>query len=417
MKNCIHCGAELPDEANLCPACGQAQTEGETRKPYVFPWRKIGIALAAIVLLLAVSLAAGAIHIPKKYDDGGSEVMYADKTGTYRILASWAGGNDVQSQSIQDWTSKLEDELQSTQPCKLFVYDLETATNLQESFLEKVRSAEIRVSRRDGEPTDIHYTEPAYNGNYPQAMLESDLFYTANSGVNDIVWTLHMRNGDTVVLHQSFTAVRLLRKVFTPEDTPLETLEDLQALLDQIWEEDGSDSIATIYLPPVTYEGSLSLDNRAYNLVGSSDSGQQTTFTGTVSVNSQDPQACTFDSIRFEGEGSGVGISATKFAILERCELRGWEIGAYARQGSWVGISECVLENNQVGLQFDSITSRGMMAAFESNVFTDNDTAVLLLNVPGSFPLSFANCQFTGNRVDIDNPAEHPLDLQDAAFD
>ena len=417
MKTCIHCGAELPAEANLCPVCGAALTESKVVKPSVFPRRKISIAAAVLAILFLVFFAVRAVHAPKIYDDGGSELSYTDKTGTYLILASWSGGNSVQRQSVQDWTSKLEDEMQSSQPCKLFVYDPVTDANLQESFLEKIRSAELSVTRQDGQPTDIYYTEPAYNENFPQAALESDLIYTANSGANEIVWTLHMENGDTLVLHQTFTAIRLLRTVYTAENTPLNTMEELTALLEQIWETDGSNTIATIYLPPVTYEGELNLENRAYNLVGSSEAGKRTTFTGTISVNSQDPQASTFDNMVIEGSGSGVGISATKMVVVQNSELRGWDIAAFARQGSWVGISQSIVEENRIGLQFDSNSSRGMMALFENNTFRNNQTAILLLDVPGSFPLTFTNTVFSGNQTDIDNQANYPLDTQDAIFE
>ena len=205
--------------------------------------------------------------------------------------------------------------------------------------------------------------------------------------------------------------------MYTPEDTALSTTEDLQALLDRIWEAEGADTVATIYLPPVTYHGEIRFDNRSYNLIGSTEDGRQTTFTGTLSVNSQDPQLSFLDRIVFEGDGSGVGISATQSVMIQRSTLRGWDIAAYSRQGSWIGINACTVEDNRIGLLFDSDTARGRSSSYSDNVFCNNDTAFLLKCVPGTFPLSFANTVFSGNRIDIDNQADHPLQTENAIFE
>ena len=56
MKTCIHCGAELPDDARFCHKCAGAQVR-RRRTGGPFPWRKTA-ALAAPILTLLCLLTA-----------------------------------------------------------------------------------------------------------------------------------------------------------------------------------------------------------------------------------------------------------------------------------------------------------------------------------------------------------------------
>ena len=71
---------------------------------------------------------------------------------------------------------------------------------------------------------------------------------------NEVVWTLRMKSGD--VLHLTMTVEfeeqQALR--ITPEDAPLDTAQELQALLDRLAEEYDADTSITVELPDVTYD-------------------------------------------------------------------------------------------------------------------------------------------------------------------
>lgn len=54
---------------------------------------------------------------------------------------------------------------------------------------------------------------------------------------------------------------------------------------------------------------------------------------------------------------------------------------------------------------------------YNNNTFRNNGTAVLLENVPTDLTLNFENSVFTGNRTDIDNRCDQPLDLSQAIFE
>lgn len=53
MKYCVHCGTQLPDDAQFCPGCGKAAGDGASSTPA----RKIP--LPALLAILTIALVAG----------------------------------------------------------------------------------------------------------------------------------------------------------------------------------------------------------------------------------------------------------------------------------------------------------------------------------------------------------------------
>ena len=84
---------------------------------------------------------------------------------------------------------------------------------------------------------------------------------------------------------------------------------------------------------------------------------------------------------------------------------------------SWVNTTECRFADNQIGLHINSTRSGISDSQFLDNQFTDNETAVVLENVPGEDTLSFDGCVFTGNGVDLDNLCGHAVDLSQASLE
>lgn len=128
---------------------------------------------------------------------------------------------------------------------------------------------------------------------------------------NEVVWTLRMKNGD--VLHLTMTVEfeeqQALR--ITPEDAPLETAQELQALLDRLAEEYNADTSITVELPDVTYDAPVSV-GCAVTLKGSG-----TAFAAPVTVTPlSDTERChayvRFSEVSFEGDGSGTGVTAER---------------------------------------------------------------------------------------------------------
>lgn len=69
-----------------------------------------------------------------------------------------------------------------------------------------------------------------------------------------------------------------------------------------------------------------------------------------------------------------------------------------------------------MGFRFDSAGNYVNRNWLEGNTFRNNGTAVELLRVPGAKTLYFNGCVFSGNGVNLSNPAGHPTDLSYATF-
>lgn len=145
-------------------------------------------------------------------------------------------------------------------------------------------------------------------------------------GEGDVIWTIYLKNGDTLRLHHTVKIMRIPVVTLTENDYPMATIDDLNALLDTLAHEADRKSVYILQLPAVTYEGGLTMKNFCCDLIGS-ESG--TTFTGTVTVATRGIHPSNITNVRFVGDGTGIGLSASEGAFLHRCTFENWEIGAY----------------------------------------------------------------------------------------
>ncbi len=166
-------------------------------------------------------------------------------------------------------------------------------------------------------------------------------------GEGDVIWTIYLKNGDTLRLHHTVKIMRIPVVTLTENDYPMATIDDLNALLDTLAHEADRKSVYILQLPAVTYEGGLTMKNFCCDLIGS-ESG--TTFTGTVTVATRGIHPSNITNVRFVGDGTGIGLSASEGAFLHRCTFENWEIGAYGGLGSWVNATGCTFRGNDVGL-------------------------------------------------------------------
>lgn len=88
-------------------------------------------------------------------------------------------------------------------------------------------------------------------------------------------------------------------------------------------------------------------ENFCCDLIGSEGG---TTFTGTVTIATRGIHPSNITNVRFVGDGTGIGLSASEGAFLHRCTFENWEIGAYGGLGSWVNATGCTFRGNDVGL-------------------------------------------------------------------
>ena len=218
-------------------------------------------------MLFRSALSAYLYTRPKVYDNGAAEVIYTDDDGSYQLLLNYFGDR---FQPMTDYSEELEEGTTSNKPSRLFINHVDTGVNAKEAFLRKVEAINVELLRGGDSPEPWQYTQPQASDYDLEAASRSILTYTDRSGDMELRWNIRMKNGDTIRLYQRMALGVVPTRHFYPEDVPMDTMDDLQALVDQVNETITSDIIVYIHLPAVTYEGSLLLEQRSMNLMGTS---------------------------------------------------------------------------------------------------------------------------------------------------
>lgn len=367
------------------------------------------------LLILAIGLTSWFCTRPKVYDNGTAEIIYTDNDGSYQLLLNYFGDR---FQSMTDYSEELEEGTTSNKPSRLFVNHVDTGVNAKEVFLRKVEAINVELLRGGDSLEPWQYTQPQASDYDLEAASRSILTYTDRSGDMELRWNIRMQNGDTIRLYQRMALGVVPTRHFYPEDVPMDTMDDLQALVDQVNETITSDVIVYIHLPAVTYEGSLLLEQRSMNLIGSEGpDGARTTFTGTLQATAQKGYICQFQNLCFTGDGEGVGVSASARINFNHCQFTGWRTGVLCYGSSWVNIKDSVFEDNAVGFHFNSTSDNRNDHMYSGNLFRRNGTAVLLESVPSDQPLYFEGARFSRNGTDIDNRCGQKVDISQAVFE
>ncbi len=414
-KACPYCGASLPEEAAFCPYCARSVSQ----RREILPRRWMPVRALRAVLLLLLALAAGLTlwHCtrPKVYDNGTAEIVYTDKDGRYQLLLNFFGDR---FQPMTDYAEKVEEGTTSNKPSRLLVNHVDSGVNAKEAFRRKVEDVTVEFLRPGG-PEPWQSSGPAISDYDQEAAYRTILTYTDRSGDMELRWTIRMKNGDIIRLYQRMELGVIPTRHFYPEDMPMETLEDLQALVDTVNETIPANIIVYLHLPAVTYEGSLALAERSMNLVGSEGpDGTRTTFTGTLQATARRGYICQFKGLDFAGDGEGVGVSAAARINFRDCRFAGWRTGVLCYGQSWVNAKDCTFEDNTVGFHFNATRENANDHMYSGNLFLRNSTAVLLENVPGNEQaLYFEGTRFSRNGTDIDDRCGHETDISQAIFE
>ena len=410
-KKCINCGAELPEGASFCPHCAKSQIEKNEVKP-PRRWRKKALIALSCTLLAAFALAAVLLYHRPVTLEGGARVVYTDRDGEYELIIGSDSGN-LANRAPEEYRSvSLSADDASCLPALLGVFQNGELADA-ERFFAKVESCTLEAFPNENGALQI--SDPIYSDVFAPAARECDVFFTGTSGTNQLVWTLKMKNGDTIRLSETFEVITLVHQVFTPEDAPMETIEDLNALLKRIDGEVAAETIVDIYLPAVTYDGCLTMASRAVNLYGCNDGSGRSCFTGTLSILTDSPSLVTLCDLDFVGSG-GTGLSSSASAMIFGCTFSGWDTGAEVADGGMIGVENCVFKNNGTGFRYDTANFSFFKSGFPYCTFENNGTGVQFARLPGSMPLDFSHTVFSGNEIDIDNPIDYPLDLSNAIF-
>ena len=414
---CPHCGTDLPENAAFCPHCARDIHPRKQAKKPVPLLKKLVLGL----LILAVVVAAGAgiwyfnrPYVPQEYDALG-EVYYETDGKTYQLLVAWPNDRSMPAPDIYQQGSPDE---QYRWPSRWYVNDAVTGADAWEEFEPLVEKVTVEVVQDKNASDPLTAGEPSHQEDYsPDAAMVCSLDFTGNSEEPQIVWTVEMKNGDTIRVRQNIHITRIITHEYHWQDYPMDTIEELQALLDKTAKETNPSDLVYLYLPPVTYEGDLKL-SRSYEFYGCTDEGaDRTVLNGSVTMGDGNYYWINyFYDMDFVGDGTDIGIAAPAKTWAISCTFTGYKTGLMTHGEAWVNVTECTFTDNQVGFHFNSTGQSASDDRFLDNTFTNNGTAVLLENVPTDLTLYFDGTVFSGNGADIDNRCGHSVDTSNAVF-
>lgn len=414
MVSCPHCGALLPEGASFCPHCAQSVKEREAVSPPGHVTRRALYSALIVLAVLALAVTLWFRSRPRVYDNGTAEVLYTQGGVTYQVLAGWMDNRFYPANQVRQPVDDVD--MLYTFPQCLYINHSENGANARDEFMEQVEKVTAAFVETDSQELPWYCDDPVLREDYiPEAALVSSIHFHAGSGKGTLRWTVEMKNGDVIRLYQAMESQIMERYLFTPEDTPLNTAEEVQALLDSLDELTGGSelNIVEIHLPPVTYDGGVTIP-RYINLYGAEEGGR-TTFTGPVRITPSGTGLSWIYDIDFVGSGEGVGFSTSSRVFLQRCRVSGWRTGILM-QDNLVDAWDCIFENNETALHFNADTGSFSDDRYMRDVFRNNGTAVLLERLPTEETISFPESVFSGNGTDIDNRCGQKLDLSEAVF-
>jgi hypothetical protein len=413
-KSCPHCGAQLPEGASFCPHCAQDISQRKEVSP---PRHMPRWALYSALLVLAALLLTGGLYLrsrPQVCGNGTAEILYTDGGVTYQVLAGWLDDRFDPAHQVYQPTD-VRDMLYTFPQC-LYINHPESGANAKDEFMEKVERVTAAFVETDSEELPWTCDEPIPRPGYaPEAALVSSIHFYSGSGQGTLQWTVELKNGDVIHLYQTMQSIPKEVYRITPEDAPMNTVEEVQALLDSLDEiTGGGGNTVEIHLPPVTYDGGITIP-WYIDLYGAEEGGR-TVFTGPVRMAFPNQGISWIYDIDFVGSGNGVGFSTSTRTFLQRCRFSGWRTGVLV-QDAWVSAFDCTFEENEIGLHFNNDTGISIDSRYTRDVFRNNGTAVLLERVATGESLSFPEAVFSGNGTDIDNRCGLELDLSEAIFE
>ena len=427
-KICPHCGAPVQAEASFCPRCTATLTE---RTAMTMPrtgrrrLRLLAACLAAVLAALAVWLWPAAETEPQRPNSTADPAAATDPAPDPYLAACqtyYTGADGREYHVFTAVTPSIEGRTDPVGyrselipaggtvdfPATVMVEDAVTQDYAAEDFAALLDSWDVSVTAPEG-VSRVKLWDAEEETPESPALLYRRLRADPTCTHNEVVWTLRMKSGDVLTLTQTIELLPQEVRTYSTADAPLETAQELQALLDRLAEEYNADTSITVELPDVTYDAPVSV-GCAVTLKGSG-----TAFAAPVTVMPlSDTERChayvRFSEVSFEGDGSGTGVTARAPTYLENCRVTGWAVGGEAVTGGWLYLRGSHVADCGVGIRYNSAYSSSYTYFADKMTFVQNGTALELLCMPPDGYIELQGCRFHGNGTDVRNPGGYRVE-------
>ncbi len=447
MKTCMHCGASLPEDAAFCPHCTEVLLEKERVEMPRVRKTRYGYLLLGAILVLALGcwgmFRPSPVEEPEEPDtrlaESGedeaptvqflgtepestetvgeptniiSTAYYTDEDGTYQLFLCYDTPSVPSRVPQSEREVSIPADTVTHVPSILAVCMEYSDEDVREEFMAKVASCQVEaIPVGDGVPMGV--TEPVWSPDFEEGTRVSHVEMNSKNCETLIRWTLEMNSGEVIQLQHRLSVVETETLRILPTSVELNTMEDLQYVLDSVREDAELGTAVEIYLPGGVFEGDLHIHSHSVRIFGSTV--EETVFRGTVYAEATDREIARIYDVTFEGPGE-YGVVATSGIVLERCTLTDWGVAAEARDGGWVGVHECIFRDNEVGLHFNTMDFYYSDSAILNCQFEENGIAVRATRLPEEITLLFPGTEFGNNVVDIHNSSGCAMDYGGATF-
>ncbi len=406
MKKCIYCGKDIADQAAWCPFCESNQQQIQAVS---VPSRRRKITIISIAVLLLAGICVYGIvryHAPKTYE-GGAQIEYRINGEPCNVFLCFSSDFASLGAAEAEQDLMLVQGQDAATPSQLYVKKINAhhfESDLQDAFMEEVDSVNITSQPvNDSAPVRIYGPRTGAECSMKCAWV-ADIGYTSASAANTICWEIRMKNRDILRLYQTIRCGEIPLITYHHEDTPMDTVEQIEALIRQA-DEENPDAAVEMHLPPVTYTEPLTLDRHTVTLFGSETDEGKTTFTKTLTITTRNPDVMRIYNTDFIGEG-GTGIMCSEGVRVQGSLISGWDVGFDVRDGGWASVNNAAFVGNKIGFRIDSHTSTYFNPNYENVVFAENELGLQIISTPADRKLNLINPVFDANKQDMDDLKE-----------
>lgn len=240
-KICPHCGDSLPENASFCPHCAQginARTEAKPPRPVQRMVLRMGILL---LFLMGIALGSYLYQAPQSVD-GVGEVLYSDEDGAYQLLLGYA---DSRYKPLAERVESVEAGIEYCVPSSLFINFEDSGADAKQDFLQKIEHVTTELIQPADNASPMTCTEPATAASALEAAMISNLSFTGQSSTAELLWTINMKNGDRIRLHQTYTPELSEAVPNTMEERRISTPTDGEHFFLELIEDENGDCTVT----------------------------------------------------------------------------------------------------------------------------------------------------------------------------